>query len=69
MESVTGGQEGLGALLAGWVAAAGRGLFFPARLSDPAALQEGIGHNRHQKRGGGARPRTGPRSGPGRVLP
>lgn len=48
-ESVTGGQELLGAPLGGLVAAAGRRLFFPSCLSDPAALQEGIGHHRHQR--------------------
>jgi len=47
VEIVTGGQEWPGGLLAGWVVAAGRGLFFPSRLSEPAGLQEGIGHHRH----------------------
>jgi hypothetical protein len=48
VESVTGAQEWLGALLAGRVAAVGRGRFFPSRLSDPAVLQRDIGHHRHQ---------------------
>lgn len=42
------GSRRLGALLAGWIAAASRGVFFPSRLSDPAALRQGIGHHRHQ---------------------
>ena len=43
------GQEWPGALLADWVAVAVRRLFFfSSRLSEPAGLQKGVGHHRHQ---------------------
>src|SRR3546814_9619262 len=44
-----GGQVWPDDPLGGWVEVVDRGLFFPSRLSEAAALQEGVGHHCHER--------------------